>query len=184
MARTGRPSKLTPALIAKIAKIVATGAQVDEAALAAGVNRATLQRWLAAGAHATDTLERALVEAVDEAQGKHAARCHGSISAAARKQWKAAQASLQLSNASRYGASRIEFHLSSQLQAAIERLKVEFENEPNTLDRILSCLAGSPGGGGTSGSPTPASGDAASTSSPADSAPPDAAAVGVPRPLV
>lgn len=116
---------------------MSTGAQIDEAAAAVGVSRASLQQWMVKGRIPGDTLERLLVEAVDQAQGLHASKMHGTISRAARKQWKAAEASLKLSNSSRYGQGRIEFTVSVQLQAAIGKLREEFAHEPATFERIL-----------------------------------------------
>jgi transposase len=49
MARMGRPSKLSPAVQARIVAAVRAGASRRQAAYAGGVSRATLSRWLSLG---------------------------------------------------------------------------------------------------------------------------------------
>lgn len=181
--RRGRPTSLTPELVAKIARWVAHGAHIDEAARAAGVSRSTLQLWLARGAQSADGLERQLVEAVDEAQGIHAVGCHEVVHRASKRNPKLALEHLKVSHQSRYAASRMELHVTSRLQAALDALKVEFEGEP-VLERILACLAGVHGGEGVEGSSLGEGSFAGAGGSPADPSQTDAAAVGVPRPLL
>lgn len=180
--RTGPKGKLSLAVIATIARHVRAGAHLEEAATAAGVSRSSLQGWLLKGRLPEDTLERRLCEAVDTAQGTHATKMHGTISRAAKKQWKAAEASLKLSNQSRYGQGRIEFQVSLQLKAAIDRLRDEFTNEPQIFERILACVAGVDGGGGTPfASPGESSGATPAVGA-VDPSQADPAAVGIPRP--
>ena len=180
--RTGPKLKLTPKVIAIIVRHVRAGAHLEEAAAAAGVSRSSLQSWLLQGKQPGESMARRLTEAVDEAQGKHAAAMHGTISRAAKKQWKAAEASLKLSNQSRYGQGRIEFTVSVQLQAALTRLQEEFANEPAIYERILACIAGSDGGGAASSLPAFEGASPATASGPADPSQADAGTVGIPRP--
>lgn len=182
--RSGPKTKLTPRVIATIARHVRAGAHLEEAAAAAGVSRASLQSWLLKGKAPDDTLERRLTEAVEQAQGAHAASMHGTISRAARRTWKAAEASLRLSNASRYGQGRIEFNVSVQLQGALARLREEFSGEPTIYERILACIAGVDGGGGTASLAPLASASPAAEGGATDPASADAGAVGIPRPLM
>lgn len=180
--RKGHPSKLTRELIARVARHVSTGAQIDEAAAAVGVSRASLQQWMQKGRTPGDSLERLLVEAVDQAQGAHAVACHRTLSRAAKKEWKAADASLVRSNQSRYGQGRIEFSVSIQLQAAIGKLREEFAHEPATFERILACLAGESREFGASSLAPSASGLAGAEERAVDPASTDGSPVGIPRP--
>ena len=49
MARTGRPSKLTTETQSRLCEAIRAGTSLRDAALCAGVNPATLKRWLARG---------------------------------------------------------------------------------------------------------------------------------------
>lgn len=182
--RKGRTSTFTSTLAHAIARNVAKGARLDEAAAACGVAEPTLRKWLRIGSTDPSSPQADLVRLVTEAQGKHAVAMHGTVSKAGKREWKAAAESLRLANWSRYGQSRIEFHVAEELRGALDRLKLEFENEPATLERILACVAGVAGLDGTSShAPGPSAG-ADSATGPVD---PDAtlgAAIGVPRPLV
>jgi hypothetical protein len=66
----GRPSKLTPDLIDRLAALVALGAEPASAAVALGVGRRTLRRWRAVGGRQVAALDlpARLVLALDRAQ--------------------------------------------------------------------------------------------------------------------
>jgi transposase len=49
MPRTGRPSKLTPEVQAKVCAAIRKGVHLETAAAAAGIGRATIYRWIEQG---------------------------------------------------------------------------------------------------------------------------------------
>lgn len=68
MAKTGRPTKLTPEASAKLCKAMSTGCLEGDAAAAAGIDRGTLSRWLKRGrAEGAREPYKAFAEAFDNA---------------------------------------------------------------------------------------------------------------------
>lgn len=66
--KMGRPTKLTPGTATEVVKRVEAGASVTAAARAAGVHRATVFRWQAAGRGSdAETLARELAESLARA---------------------------------------------------------------------------------------------------------------------
>jgi hypothetical protein len=63
-----RPSRLTPALIGRIAAAVRRGVYADVAAVAAGVSARTFARWIARGKSATRGIHRELFDALYQAE--------------------------------------------------------------------------------------------------------------------
>lgn len=60
----GRPFKLTPEVIDKIASYVRTGSYIETAAIAAGVSKAVFYMWLKAANDVADRVKRSLAEGV------------------------------------------------------------------------------------------------------------------------
>jgi hypothetical protein len=64
VARTGRPSKLTPEITALICDYIDRGAYVEVAAQACGIGRATLYRWLKENEDFQDAVKTARAKAM------------------------------------------------------------------------------------------------------------------------
>ena len=88
----GRPTKLTPEALERVEQLVRAGTTIDVAAAAAGVNRATIYRWLAAGEKARKgTHTRELRDRVERARAESESVLVARIGAAAAKgSWQAA----------------------------------------------------------------------------------------------
>jgi len=84
MARTGRPTKLTPQLATKIHNVIAIGLTLEEASLVCGVAESTLYRWQQRGAEARSGLYYDFRELVKRARSESQANALASIERAMR----------------------------------------------------------------------------------------------------
>ena len=86
----GRPSKLTPEIQALIVRYLSTGCYLETAAGAAGINKATLHRWLNRGETAKSGRYRQFCDAVTRALDHAEVRAVGHVAAASPGDWRAA----------------------------------------------------------------------------------------------
>lgn len=63
----GRPTKLTPDIQSRIVELVKKGNYIETAALAVGIDKATLYRWLKAGGIAKGGIQKEFCDAVTRA---------------------------------------------------------------------------------------------------------------------
>jgi hypothetical protein len=103
MPRTGRPSKLTPEARDRLCRAIRAGCSLKDAALCAGIDRATLQRWLARGRAEQAGEYCDLCGAVTRARAECEVRCLALINRAARKDWRAAAWLLERRYPQRFG---------------------------------------------------------------------------------
>lgn len=181
----GRPTKLTKELQREFVKIISETGLYRDACLATGISPDTLTDWKRRGADGVEPFAgflRALTLA--EVQ-----RRRGYIAESKRRgakkndprevQWRAAVTDPEVFS--------IKHHVvvQQQLDAAIARLREEFADEPETLERALSAIAGESRGGGAGGDALPeGAGDAAGGDT-AGAHPLEAvvATTGIPRPV-
>ncbi len=91
MPEPGRPSKLTAEVERQLVGALALGSTRADAAQFAGIDKATLRRWLARGAHEPDGPYHQLREAVLSAEGRAKIGAIGCITKAIRDgNWRAA----------------------------------------------------------------------------------------------
>jgi hypothetical protein len=113
---TGRPTLLTPQVQETIVNAVRIGSYLDDAASLAGINRATLFRWIAWGKDANDKLQdgieldereetyRDFCDAVEKARADATLRNIGIIQTAAQNgSWQAAAWYLERTNPRKWG---------------------------------------------------------------------------------
>jgi hypothetical protein len=113
---TGRPTLLTPQVQETIVNAVRIGSYLDDAASLAGINRATLFRWIAWGKDANDKAEEGLelderdetyrdfCDAVEKARADATLRNIGVIQTAAQDgSWQAAAWYLERTNPRKWG---------------------------------------------------------------------------------
>ena len=133
----GRPTKLTPEVQDKIVSAVRAGSYLETAAAYAGIDKATLHRWLKRGARAVlvlppDPAEAAFVDFCDSltralAQSEVAEVT--AITKASKIDWRAAAFLLERRAPKRWGRrSEIEVH---------ERADALSERSDDELDRII-----------------------------------------------
>ncbi len=117
----GRPGLLTSELAAEIVRNLASGAFIDEAAGAAGIDDSTLYKWLARGRKAKaepdeatpdDALYIELVDATTRARHSARVQAHATLRAnfargTDKGDWRAAEAYLKLVDPKRY-RNRVE----------------------------------------------------------------------------
>lgn len=106
--RMGRPSKITPELIERVASIVRMGNYLDTAARFCGIDKVTFHNWMKKGHAQRRGIYRDFLNALEEAQAAADVRDHGLIAKASAKDWRAAETHLRLRNQARYGAKRVE----------------------------------------------------------------------------
>lgn len=104
----GRPSKITPALIQRIADVVRTGSYLDTACRFCGIDKVTFHAWLKKGHEQKRGIYRDFLNAIEEAQAAADVRDHATITKASLTDWKAAAKHLMLRNPGRYAMTRQE----------------------------------------------------------------------------
>jgi hypothetical protein len=130
--KRGRPSVWTPKLEAKICSdIETTGCSLRDVASANGIGQATLHEHLAKNAE--------FLERVTEARNQGKLKRVREI--AANEEWRAKAWTLERQFPVEF-APRVFHHVEQELSKAINRLTEAFANEPSTLERALSAIAG------------------------------------------
>ena len=129
MAAPGRPTKLTPAVQALIVQALEAGNVLDTAGPYAGIDKATLYRWLKAGRKAKSGIHREFCDAVEKAVARAEVRDVALIAKAAETQWQAGAWRLERRFPERWGrasdqaAARLAPLERERLEAEIELLK-------------------------------------------------------------
>lgn len=106
--KRGRPTKLTPELIERVASVVRVGNYLDTAARYCGIDKVTFYSWMKRGHAQKSGLFRDFLNALEEAQAAADVRDHAHIAQASKKDWRASAEHLRLRNQSRYNRSRME----------------------------------------------------------------------------
>ena len=99
----GRPTKLTPAVQARIVAHLRAGNYIETAAAAAGITKETLYDWLRRGAAETFGPHRQFSDAVQEAQAAAETDMVRLVATAAKEQWQAAAWHLERKFPDRWG---------------------------------------------------------------------------------
>jgi hypothetical protein len=135
---SGRPTRLTPELQAKLCDAIRAGNYMETAAAFAGIRKATLHNWLRWGARQTQGIYHAFSEAVEKALADSEARDVALIAkAAADGHWQAAAWRLERKFPDRWG--RRERH---QVDANIQgTVKVTPDDAIQELTRLLAARA-------------------------------------------
>jgi transposase len=117
---SGRPTKLTPELQAKLCDAIRAGNYMETAAAFAGIRKATLQNWLRRGARQTQGIYHAFSEAVEKALADSEARDVALIAkAAADGQWQAAAWRLERKFPDRWGR-RDRHQVDANIQGTVK----------------------------------------------------------------
>mgnify|MGYP003633252950 CR=1 FL=1 len=139
MARTGRPSKCTPAITERICKAIRLGLTYEYAANYAGIDKSTFFRWMAFGRNAKRGKYRDFHDAVKEANATAAMESLAVIKKAAYDgRWTAAAWLLER----RFGYVRtgVEQHdLEDDLHDSTSQEELE-ERLAEVLNRLPSSL--------------------------------------------
>lgn len=157
--QTGRPTKLTPALQARIVKLVREGNYPETAAASLGVNRATYYRWMERGEKCAkgDEIFRdfrdALTRAKAAAETKALARVSKGFADKARGPERA-QWYLERVAPDRFGRRDkvvVENIVTEELDGFLARLEQRLDQE--TYERVLAALADDAAGDGAADAP-------------------------------
>ena len=171
----GRPTKFNPALAEKVLQYVRSGAYIETAAAASGINKATLFRWLREGAKGKNKALSEFNAAVEKALGEAELRDLLIIGKAAtggeviadvtvtkpdgttvrdRKlsvpQWQAAAWRLERKFPDRYGITRrIQAEVEREVEALLERIKEALTDVE--FAKVLAAIGVREGGPGPAG---------------------------------
>jgi transposase len=140
----GRPTKLTPEIMAKICDALRAGNYRETAAAFAGVRKSTFYEWLRRGARARKGIYRDLHDAVEKALADSEARDVMLIGKAAGEgDWQAAAWRLERKFPDRWG--RRERHdIDANVKTTV---KVKPDDAVEELTRLLAARPGSGGQG-------------------------------------
>jgi transposase len=152
MVRSGRPTKLSPALQARVCKAILAGCYVETACEIAGVSRATLYRWLAA-ADGGDSRYEDFRDAIKKARAEAEAKAIASILRAGKKSWVATAWYLERSFPARWRrrttredivpdeVSAEDFAPSTGHEPTLgEQLEAAFDDDPSQIERGVKAL--------------------------------------------
>jgi len=139
MSDSGRPSKLTPEVREKIVQALQLCNRRKDAADYAGVNEATLRRWMARGKNPNDEEYAAFRQAVIEAEAKAQILAMGCVAKAIRAgDWKAAAWYLERKAPELYSPRSSLFDPYRTLELLEEAGLIKSEED---RDRALTALA-------------------------------------------
>lgn len=171
MPRTGRPTKLTPALQERILKLVRAGNYPETAAASIGVGRTTYYRWMERGEKCAkgdeayrdfrEALTRAKATAEAAALAKVSKGFADKVRGPERAQWY-----LERVAPDRFGRRDkvvVENIVTQELDGFLARLEQRLP--PETYERVLTALADDAAG---DGAPEPPPGDAGGGVGPQD----------------
>jgi len=138
----GRPTKLTPELIERVAAVVRAGNYLDTAARYCGVSKQDFYTWLKRGHSQKRGIYRQFLDALEKAQAAADVRDHALIAKAAEKDWRAAAEHLRLRNQARYGLRRVELTGADGGPVEVRHLAGLSTDEVLTLARRLLSESG------------------------------------------
>lgn len=141
--RRGRPPRLTEELQTAICLAIrTTKMSLADCAESSGVSIAAVYKWLEKGKKAKRGPYRDFFVEVRRARADGTKMLLARIAKAGQepKHWQANVALLSMTEP-QY-APRVRMAVEEQLVEAVERLKVEFSNEPQILERALAAIAG------------------------------------------
>lgn len=130
--KTGRPTKLTPAITKKIVKALKAGATHDLAALYAGISRTTFYDWKARGEAGEEDFSD-FSDAIALAEGKGAVELLEKIKLATKdpKEWRAGAWLLERRYPEQYGKQQLDIKHSGSVGLSWEQM---FELGTQTQD--------------------------------------------------
>jgi hypothetical protein len=158
----GRKLTVTPELTKRLAAFVASGALAKDAAATVGIGYRAYFEWLRVGGLGSrcPTCGRKIApqlvqfaQAIEKAKADRRTLLLAKIRKAAEepKHWTAAAWILERTEGAEF-SPRVTHFVRSELEGALDRLESEFNEEPETFERILRCLAGDARSGAPRGS--------------------------------
>lgn len=138
-AKTGRPSKLTPAVHDHLVEAIKSGNYIETAVRACGIGVSTYYGWMERGeadlANGKDTPYAELSEAIRKAEGEAETDALGEIRKAARDSWQAAAWYLERKFPARWGRKDRVEHTGKDGDAI--KLSHDYDRE---VDELVAAL--------------------------------------------
>lgn len=184
MARTGRPTKLTPEIQQGLCLQFATGATYETAAEAMGLTAQTIAIWMDRGQRESRGRFHDFFVAVRKARAEVVQR----LLARAQKRvmskkdgGEGADPLPLLAVIDRRYQPSVRLTIANELNATLDRLEQEFEHEPEILNRILAAIAEETGPGAVAPPPRESARQDARGGSPLGTRSADGEAEDIPR---
>ena len=130
--------KLDQVLTQRLVDLLRAGNYLEVAAIAVGVHRSTLHRWMKYGREQQRGRYRKFLTSVEKAQAEAESRDVALIARAATDDWRAAAWRLERKQPRRYGP-RVAVSVQQELDAVLHRLKKGLDRE--TYEKVLELLA-------------------------------------------
>lgn len=145
----GRKPELTPELEAELLKHIVFGASIRDACLLAGTTVQSVMNWQRKGREKSKhrkELYQKFFERLEEAKAKRRQYYRAEIIklSKTKNDWRGVAFMATVTDPSEFG-QRVHVVVEQELASAIERLKREFENEHQILERALSAIVGEVG---------------------------------------
>ena len=135
MARTGRPTKLSPEIQEKIIVAVRNGNYIETAAQFAGINKDTLYRWLHLGAQQDTGAYHDFSDALHKALAQSEMMDVATITRASADQWQAAAWRLERKFPDRWGRT-VKVNFSVMTDGDLQSYITSLMQSPELNDTI------------------------------------------------
>lgn len=175
----GRRTKLTPELQDEICKHVAGASTLKDAATLCDVDPSTVFRWQQKGEAQKRGIYRSFCNAIDRAKAQRRSALKLGIRIHGKKDWRALMALGAITDPEEF-VPQVRVHVTSQLDAALDRLKEAFANEPEAYERALHAIVGGAGGHANRGGEEDEGGEDAPGGEGVHAAPAEPKATGLP----
>lgn len=146
----GRPPKLTPQIQAAFCRALRTGATFETAADSLELSRSAISQWLAKGRAQERGRYASFLRAVHKARANvvQVLLKRAQKRVMSRKEGgEGADPLPLLAVLDRRYSPQVRVQVTTELNATLDRLEQEFENEPEILERILAAIAEEAGPG-------------------------------------
>lgn len=128
MARTGRPTKLTPQLQDELCRVIAVGNYLETACAYVGLSCETVRSWMRRGARQKRGVYRDFLAAIKKAMAQAEVRDVATIVQASSESWQAAAWRLERKHWKRWGRKdKVQSEVSGN-----QRIEVEYTNNWRT----------------------------------------------------
>lgn len=138
----GAPTKLDPAIHARVVALMTAGNYLETAAAAVGVDPRNLRHWLRKGARGVEPYKQFAAD-VERAMGEAETAALAMLRAHGRKDWRALAWWLERTRPVRYGQTlAVTTKVDEQLDEVVETLRKRLD--PETFQRVADALDAEP----------------------------------------
>jgi hypothetical protein len=140
----GRKTKLTPKLERRLCAWIAKGATDKEASYKCDIDPSTLYDWIRWGEEGKPGPFGGFVFAIEKAKAARALWYKVAIGAHAKKDFRAVAYLAERSHPEQF-VPQLRLHVTTEINAALDRLTAAFADDPQNLERALHAISGGTG---------------------------------------